>query len=45
MDVFPTLAAAAGIEMGATKPLDGIDMWPAISRGTKVERDGLLFFE
>jgi len=44
MDVFPTLVAAAGIEVGATKPLDGIDMWPAISRGTKVERDGLLFF-
>jgi arylsulfatase A-like enzyme len=44
MDVFPTLAAAAGIGVGARKPLDGIDIWPAISRGTRVERDGLLFF-
>jgi arylsulfatase A-like enzyme len=38
MDVFPTLAAAAGIGVGARKPLDGIDIWPAISRGTRVER-------
>jgi len=44
MDVFPTLAAAAGVEVGASKPLDGIDVWPAISRGAKVERKDLLFF-
>jgi arylsulfatase A-like enzyme len=44
MDVFPTLAAAAGIEVGAEKPLDGIDVWPAISEGRKVKRESYLFF-
>jgi arylsulfatase A-like enzyme len=44
MDVFPTLARAAGIEVGASKDLDGIDMWPAISEGEDVEREGHLFF-
>jgi arylsulfatase A-like enzyme len=44
MDVFPTLAAAAGIETGATKPLDGLDMWPAIEADAKVLREEPLFF-
>jgi arylsulfatase A-like enzyme len=44
MDVFPTLAAAAGVAVAAEKPLDGIDMWPAISQGKQVKRDDLLFF-
>jgi arylsulfatase A-like enzyme len=44
LDVLPTLAAATGIEVGAEKPLDGIDMWPAISEGKTVERSGYLFF-
>jgi arylsulfatase A-like enzyme len=44
MDVLPTLAAAARIEVGAEKPLDGIDMWPAISEGRKTKRGDSLFF-
>jgi arylsulfatase B len=31
MDVFPTLAAAAGVEVGETKKLDGRNLWPALS--------------
>jgi arylsulfatase A-like enzyme len=44
MDVFPTLAAAAGVEAGAAKELDGIDMWPAIAEQKKVKRRGHVFF-
>ncbi|MCL4103885.1 UNVERIFIED_CONTAM: hypothetical protein GTU68_034747 [Idotea baltica] len=44
MDVFPTLAAAAGIETGATKKLDGVNMLPAITRGIEIERTEPLFF-
>jgi arylsulfatase A-like enzyme len=36
MDVLPTLAAAAGIETGMKEPLDGVNLWPALSSG-KVE--------
>jgi arylsulfatase A-like enzyme len=32
MDYFPTLAGAAGIATGATLPLDGKNLWPAIAR-------------
>jgi arylsulfatase A-like enzyme len=43
LDVFPTLAAAAGGEPGNTKPLDGENLWPQIAdRSTK--RRGSLFF-
>lgn len=45
MDVFPTLAAAAGIEPRNTQfELDGINLWPAISQGRKVARSELVFF-
>lgn len=44
MDVFPTLAAAAGIETGASKTLDGINMLPAITEGIQVSRTEPLFF-
>ncbi|MBW2273729.1 MAG: sulfatase-like hydrolase/transferase [Deltaproteobacteria bacterium] len=44
MDVFPTLASAAGIETRGERKLDGVDMWPAIKRGQRVERDGYVFF-
>jgi arylsulfatase A-like enzyme len=44
MDIFPTLAAAAGIETGASKALDGVNMWPAISEGVRVPREEPLFF-
>jgi arylsulfatase A-like enzyme len=45
MDVFPTLAAAAGLEpANETFELDGRDMWPAIARGEKIPRGDLVFF-
>ena len=36
-DLLPTLAAAAGLEPGNTKPLDGENIWPAIRDGKVVE--------
>jgi arylsulfatase A-like enzyme len=44
MDVLPTLASAAGIEPGGDKPLDGIDMLPAIVSGSTVERSEPVYF-
>jgi len=44
MDVFPTLAAAAGIKTKNTRKLDGKNMWSAISEGKKIARDELVFF-
>jgi hypothetical protein len=44
MDVFPTLASAAGITPGNERELDGVDMWPAIGKGERVEREGYVFF-
>jgi arylsulfatase A-like enzyme len=44
MDVFPTLADAAGITAGNERKLDGVDMWPAISEGRRVRHDGYVFF-
>jgi arylsulfatase A-like enzyme len=44
MDVFPTLAAAAGIETSARLRLDGVDMWPAIHGEKEVDRPEHLFF-
>jgi arylsulfatase A-like enzyme len=44
MDVFPTLAAAAGIEPGNTRELDGRNMWPAIAKGEAMPRERRLFF-
>jgi arylsulfatase A-like enzyme len=45
MDVFPTLAAAAGVTPGNDKfELDGRDMWPALSRGESQPREDLVFF-
>ena len=44
MDVFPTLAAAAGIEPGNERRLDGRNLWPAIASGKRFDRDEKLFF-
>jgi arylsulfatase A-like enzyme len=44
MDVFPTLAAAAGVEKDSTRRLDGRNLWPAISEGKAMPRQDLLFF-
>ena len=44
MDVFPTLAEAAGIEAGNTFELDGRNMWPAIAQGETVPLEKPLMF-
>jgi arylsulfatase B len=44
MDVFPTLAAAAGIEPLNERPLDGRNMWPAIAQGQTVPLEQNLYF-
>ncbi len=44
MDVFPTLAAAAGIEARNRRKLDGRDMWPAIADGREIPLDRTVFF-
>ena len=44
MDVFPTLAEAAGVEPGNTRQLDGRSLWPAISEGKPQPRKEYLFF-
>lgn len=42
LDLLPTLAAAAGIEPGNTKPLDGENVWPALRDGKVVPRKGVV---
>ena len=44
MDVFPTLAEAAGVPVGASKKLDGRSLWRAIAHGEPVPREELLMF-
>jgi arylsulfatase B len=44
MDVFPTLAAAAGVPVKTEKKLDGRNLWPAIEADTPAPRDDYLFF-
>jgi arylsulfatase A-like enzyme len=44
MDVFPTLAEAAGIEARPSFELDGQSLWPAIATGAAAPREELLYF-
>ena len=44
MDVFPTLADAAGIEAQHKRKLDGRSMWPAITEGVKQPREDWVYF-
>ncbi|MBM3736237.1 MAG: arylsulfatase [Acidobacteria bacterium] len=43
IDLFPTLAAAAGIKPGNKLPLDGMNLWPMLSTGKTVPREDLFF--
>ena len=43
-DVFPTLAAAAGVTMQNSKKLDGENLWPFIQSGQTTPRSKPLFF-
>ena len=42
MDVFPTLAAAAGLEAANNKPFDGRNLWPSIRDGKDTPPEGLV---
>jgi arylsulfatase A-like enzyme len=42
-DIFPTLAAAAGVEPTGKKPLDGKNLWPQLTTGAIAEREPLVF--
>ena len=44
MDVFPTLAEAAGIATLNERKLDGRSLWPAIAQGVEMPREKLLLF-
>ena len=44
MDVFPTIAEAAGVERANEFELDGRSLWPAIRGGQPMPREELLFF-
>lgn len=41
VDMMPTIARLAGAEIGAGKPLDGVDLWPALSG--RVTRAGIVY--
>ncbi|MBW2386373.1 MAG: arylsulfatase [Deltaproteobacteria bacterium] len=43
-DIFPTVASAAGVPVGAAKPIEGRDVWQGLTSGTPIERDDDLFF-
>jgi arylsulfatase B len=43
MDYFPTLAAAAGVKPGNTRPFDGRNLWPAIVSGKLEPRNDIFF--
>ena len=44
LDVFPTLAAAAGIEVLAERPLDGVNLWREIREGESALRtDNIIY--
>jgi arylsulfatase A-like enzyme len=44
MDVFPTLAAAAGVPLNPSAALDGRNMWPVVSEGRPPAHQPSLFF-
>ena len=41
-DLFPTLAAAAGVPMPRDAKIDGRSQWPAVARGKRTEREPFL---
>jgi arylsulfatase A-like enzyme len=43
LDLFPTLAGAAGLTPRAAKPLDGKNLWPAIENNQTIARENLFF--
>ena len=44
LDLYPTLARAAGVPLGNERPLDGRDQWALLSAGRTEPRQDDLFF-
>jgi len=44
MDLFPTLAEAAGVKLGNQKPMDGGSLWQPIVQNKPAPRDEWVFF-
>ena len=43
VDMYPTLAALAGANLGRNKPLDGLDMWAMIAEGKPSPRTEIVY--
>jgi arylsulfatase A-like enzyme len=43
VDMFPTLTGLAGTKLGKGKPLDGMDVWPTISKGAPSPRTEIVY--
>ena len=43
VDMYPTLAGVAGATLGKNKPLDGMDVWPAIAKGEASPRTEIVY--
>lgn len=43
VDIYPTLAGLAGASLAKCKPLDGLDVWPAIAEGKPSPRGEVVY--
>lgn len=43
VDMLPTLAALSGTSLDGTKPLDGMDVWPAIAAAQPSPREDMVY--
>lgn len=43
VDMLPTLAKLAGASTAKSKPLDGMDVWPALANGKPSGRDEIIY--
>lgn len=43
VDMYPTLAGLAGASTARCKPLDGMDVWPTLSRGASSPRTEVVY--
>ncbi|TIU35733.1 MAG: arylsulfatase [Mesorhizobium sp.] len=43
VDMYPTLAGLAGAKLEKNKPLDGMDMWPALGEGKPSPRTEVVY--
>ncbi|MEG3439205.1 arylsulfatase [Pannus brasiliensis CCIBt3594] len=43
VDLYPTLTGLAGVSSSKSKPLDGTNLWPALSDGKTSKRDEIVY--